>query len=77
MQQIDEKQNKKWWRFRPMSSKDYGRTAIICLLLVGIRDKLPLSDPITMTLINILGGWGAIAGVLWIKEKIKSKSKKG
>jgi len=60
-----------------MSPKDYGKTAIICLLLVGIKGALLESAGLFLDLlVNILAIVGMVAGILWIKERIKSRSKK-
>ena len=69
------KQNKKWWQFRQMGAKDYGRTAIICLLLVGLKGSFSAGLFLDI-LIDILAIFGTISGILWIKEQIKSRGKK-
>jgi len=77
MQNSSNEENKGRWHLRKMSSKDYGKTAVICLLLVGVKGALFESAGLFLDfLINILAVFGTISGVLWIKEKIKSRSKK-
>lgn len=77
MQDSANGENKGQWYLRKMSPKDYGKTAIICLLLVGIKGALFESAGLFLDLlVNILAIVSMIAGVLWIKEKIKSKNKK-
>lgn len=77
MQSLTNEENKGRWHLRKMSSKDYGKTAVICLLLVGVKGALFESAGLFLDLlINILAVFGAISGVLWIKEKIKAGSKK-
>ncbi|PIZ28106.1 hypothetical protein COY43_02275 [Candidatus Berkelbacteria bacterium CG_4_10_14_0_8_um_filter_35_9_33_8] len=68
-----------------MSPKDHGRIALLGLLLAGLKSQfpqlmsgtgIPLLDALLFILINVLIVWGAIAGILWLKEKIKSRDKK-
>jgi len=77
MQNSTNEKNRGRWHLRKMSPKDYGKTAIICLLLVGIKGALLESAGLFLDLlVNILAIVGMVAGILWIKERIKSRSKK-
>lgn len=76
MQDLNKEQNKKWWEFRKMSSKDYGHIMKLCLPLVVIRAAFPQMGPLLGTLFDILITFGLIAFVWWLIEKIKSRSKK-
>lgn len=71
-----DKQNKKWWQFRSSGSGDYGRIAIICLLVFSFKDVVGPIDPFLEVLINILGIWGFFAAIMWLKKKIQEKRKK-
>ncbi len=77
MQNLTNEENKGRWRLRKISSKDYGKTAVICLLLVGVKGALFESAGLFLDLlVDILAVFGVISGVLWVKEKIKSGGKK-
>jgi hypothetical protein len=76
MENKTEKQDKKWWRFRQTSFKDHGRIALLGLLLAGLKGQFPRPNFVIEILLNVLIIWGAIAGILWLKEKIKSRHKK-
>lgn len=77
MEEIKNKQEINKFKFRKMTSKDYGKTAIICLLLVGFKGAYFESAGLFLDLlVSILAIFGAISGFLWIKEKIKLKNRK-
>jgi hypothetical protein len=77
MQDPINEENKGRWHLRKMTAKDYGKTAIICLLLVGIKGALFESAGAFLDfLVDILSVFGLVAGILWIKERIRLRSKK-
>jgi hypothetical protein len=77
MENLKSKEEPKSFTFRKMTSKDYGKTAIICLLLAGFKGAYFESAGLFLDLlVDILAIFGAISGFFWIKEKIKSKNKR-
>lgn len=72
---MEEHQNKKWWQFRKMSKKDYGRIAMAGLLLAFIKSGLPLGHWFFEFLSDIIITMGLISGVLWLKEKYNANNK--
>lgn len=76
MLNVKKPQNRKWWHFRQMSSKDNGRIALLGLLLAGLKGQFPQPNMLVEILLDVLIIWGAVAGLLWLKEKIKLRHKK-
>jgi len=70
------KEKKKWWQFRKSGPDDYGRIAILCLLVFGFKDVAGPINPFLEILLNILGIWGAFAAIMWLKKKIQVRKRK-
>ena len=62
-------------KFKKLEKKDYGRIALLGLLLAGINSALQISlPPVISILIDILITAGFIAGVIWIVKTLNKKS---
>ncbi len=63
------------FKFKRLEKKDYGRIALLGLLLAGVRSaiQLPL-HPLLSALLDILVTLGLITGVIWIIKTFKQKN---
>lgn len=62
-------------RFKKLEKKDYGRVALLGLLLAGIRGTVQIPLPFLISaLVDILIALGLIAGIIWIVKTTKSKT---
>ena len=61
-------------RIKKMTKKDYGRTAIICFLLVGFKGMETIQLGIFLNiLIDVLAVVGVVCGIKWWMETVKEK----
>lgn len=77
MENLKNKEESKRFKFRNITTKDYGKIAIICLLLAGFKGAyFELAGLFLDLLVDILAMFGVISGFFWIKEKIRLKNQK-
>jgi hypothetical protein len=69
-------QQKKWLQLKYMSKNDYGKIAIIGLVLAFIKTGIPVPlNPLLNFLVNVIITFGLFAGIMWIIEKSKRNKK--
>lgn len=61
-------------KFKKLKKKDYGKIALLGLLLAGIKGAVQISLPsIILVLSDILITVGFISGIIWVVMTIKTK----
>lgn len=66
MENIQQKQNKRWWKFEKLSRKNYGHIALIGLLAVLVKSAgLQIGSLLLIALLDILILIGVICGIVW------------
>ena len=69
-------ENKKWWHFRKLDKKDYGRIALLGIFVAALKSSLPIPiNPVLDLFCEIAIIIGFFAIILWIKEQFSGNKK--
>lgn len=64
-------QNKEWWRLSRVERSEYGKIAILGLVISGLLRGVWNTGTLSLLLGTIFGWVGLICGVIWIVKTIR------